>query len=78
MHTGKITDQDIQLIKMLKAADDAEERKRKPAEFKPAPRIRDPWKGALNWKRHKAKQAGKRKARNVAARKSRKAQRRAS
>ena len=38
MHTGKITDQDIQLIKMLKAADDAEERKRKPAEFKPAPR----------------------------------------
>ena len=43
--------------------------------FKPAPRIRRPWLGTLNWERHKRKMERKRRAANKLARQTRKAQR---
>ena len=43
----------------------------------PYVRIRRPWLGTLNWEKHKARLAKKRKARNKAARMTRRAQRRA-
>ena len=49
--------------------------KRKPTT--PYVRIRRPWLGTLNWEKHKARLAKKRKARNKVARMTRRAQRRA-
>ncbi len=46
--------------------------------FKPAPRIRRPWLGSLNWEHHKRKLESMRRAANKQARQTRKAQRRAS
>ena len=43
----------------------------------PKPRQKRPHLGAANWERHKARAAKRRKAANIAARKTRKAQRRA-
>ena len=77
MHNGQITDAEIARVKKLKEADERKKAK-EPKPFVPAPRVRHPWKGTLNWQRHKEKLAAKRKARNIAARRTRKAQRRAS
>lgn len=45
--------------------------------FEPAPRVRQPWRGTLNWEKHKAKQAKKRRDANRRGKRTRKAQRRA-
>lgn len=72
---GKLTQQDRDILKQIRAAQAVQAKGRAP--YKPRPRVRRPWLGTLNWERHKAKQASKRKARNIQARKTRKAQRRA-
>lgn len=75
MITEKMTQQDRDIIEQIKAVQAMNAKGRKP--FRPRPRVRRPWLGTLNWERHKAKLAKKRKARNIQARKTRKAQRRA-
>lgn len=72
MSTGKMTEQERdQFFKRIKRAiTDSEP-------YTPRPRVRRPWLGSLNWERRKAKLAKKRKAWNIQARKTRKAQRRA-
>ena len=72
MNIDKLTENDVTLIRQIKAAE-----RRKAVFFKPAPRVRRPWMGTLNWERHKKKQAAKRKAHNIIAHKSRAAQHRA-
>ena len=71
-----ITDAEIARVRELKEADERKKAKA-PKPFVPRPRVRNPWRGTLNWARHKEKLAGKRKARNIAGRKTRRAQRRA-
>lgn len=68
--------QNIEIIKQIQAAESSG-RKKEPAKFVPAPRVRHPWLGTLNWKRHKDRLAARRKAANKRARQTRKAQRRA-
>lgn len=75
MITGKMTQQDKDIIEQIRDMQAMNAKGREP--FKPRPRIRRPWLGTLNWESHKAKLARKRRAGNIQARKTRKAQRRA-
>jgi len=68
--------QNIEVIKQIQAAENSG-RKKEPAKFEPAPRVRHPWLGTLNWEGHKDRLAARRKAANKRARQTRKAQRRA-
>ena len=67
--------QERDIIEQIRAAQAGGARDREP--FRPGQRVRRPWLGTLNWERHKAKLARKRRAGNIQARKTRKAQRRA-
>lgn len=69
--------QNIEIIKQIQAAENSG-RKKEPAKFEPAPRVRHPWLGTLNWKRHKDRLARKRRDANRRGKRTRKAQRRAS
>lgn len=71
MYTEEEIDK-LDLVREMKAT------MQEPRPFKPAPRVRQPWRGALNWKKHKARQAKKRRDANRRGKRTRKAQRRAS
>ena len=75
MITGKMTQQDKDIIEQIRDMQAMNAKGREP--FKPRPRLRRSWLGTLNRKSHKANLAKKLKARNIQARKTRKAQRRA-